>query len=66
MHLCVVLSKEGVTQGVLLAVVLHGVGLLPLVRILKILLRLHQPWHADDVGAGGRFPKICSKDLAPL
>jgi hypothetical protein len=54
-----ILSKEGVTQGDPLAMVMHGVGLLPLVRILKKAVSdVHQPWYADDAGAGGRFQRI--------
>jgi hypothetical protein len=54
-----VLSEEGVTQGDPLAMVMCGVGLLPLIRILKKAVPdLFQPWHADDAGAGGRFQKI--------
>jgi hypothetical protein len=53
------LSKEGATQGDPLAMVMCGVGLLPLVRILKKAVSdVHQPWHADDTGAGERFQRI--------
>jgi hypothetical protein len=54
-----ILSKEGVTQGDPLAMVMYGVGLLPLIRILKKTVPdLHQPWYADDAGAGGTFQNI--------
>jgi hypothetical protein len=54
-----ILSKEGVTQGDPLAMVMYGVGLLPLIRILKKAVSdVHQPWYADDAGAGGRFQRI--------
>ncbi len=55
----IILSKEGVTQGDLLAMVMYGLGLLPLIRILKTEVPdLHQPWYADDAGAGGHFQNI--------
>ena len=54
-----ILSKEGVTQDDLLAIVMYGVGLLPLICILlKAVSDMHQPWYADDAGAGRHFPKI--------
>jgi hypothetical protein len=54
-----ILSEEGVTQGDPLAMVMHGVGLLPLIQILeKAVSDVHQPWCADDAGAGGRFQRI--------
>ena len=49
-------SKEGVTQGDLLAMIAYGIGVPPLIRELR---RYHphvtQPWYADDAGAGGSF-----------
>ena len=52
-------SREGVTQGDPLAMVMYGVGLLPLIRILKTAISdVHQPWYADDAGAGGHFNRI--------
>jgi len=52
-------SREGVTQGDPLAMVMYGVGLLPLIRILKKAVSdVHQPWYADDAGAGGHFNRI--------
>jgi hypothetical protein len=36
-----------------------GVGLLPIIRILKKAVSdVHQPWYANDAGAGGRFQRI--------
>ena len=58
-HFLAILSKEGATRGDPLAVVMRGVGLLPLIRILKKAVpEDHQPWCADDAGAGGRFQNI--------
>jgi hypothetical protein len=55
----VILSKAGATQGDPLAMVMRGVGLFPLVQILKKAVSdAHHPWHADDAGAGGHFQKI--------
>ena len=49
-------SKEGVTEGDPLAMIVYGIGVLPLIRNLR---RDHphvtQPWYADDAGAGGEF-----------
>ena len=51
-------SKEGVTQGDPLAMIVYGVGMLPLTRYLKMQIKeLLQPWYADDVAAGGKFEK---------
>ncbi len=55
----IILSKEGVTQGDPLAMVMYGLGLLPLIRNLKTEgPDLHQPWYADNAGAGGTFKGI--------
>jgi membrane-associated PAP2 superfamily phosphatase len=57
--LVILLSKEDVTQGDPLAMVMHGVALLPLIGILKKgVSDVHQPWHADNAGAGGRFQNV--------
>ena len=46
-------------KGDPLAMVMYGVGLLPLIRILKTAVSdVHQPWYADDAGAGGHFNLI--------
>ena len=37
----------------------YGLGLLPLIRQLKVdFPEVEQPWYADDAGAGGNFAKI--------
>jgi hypothetical protein len=62
-HWASIHSKEGVIQGVTqgdpTAMVECGVELLPLIRLLKAAVSdAHQPWHADDAGAGGQFKRI--------
>ena len=52
-------SKEGVTQGDPLAMIVYGVGMLPLTRYLKMKIReLLHLWYADDAAAGGKFDYI--------
>jgi hypothetical protein len=52
-------SKEGVTQGDPLSMFAYGIGILPLIRILKAEFpAVEQPWYADDAGAGGSFNEI--------
>jgi hypothetical protein len=52
-------SKEGVTQGDPLAMIIYGILLLPLIQRLKNELpTVDQPWYADDAGAGGTFPEL--------
>ena len=47
-------SKEGMTQGDPLAMIAYGIGVLPLIRVLKKdHPQVSQPWYADDEGAGG-------------
>ena len=52
-------SKEGVTQGGPLAMIAYGIGVLPLIRVLR---RDHpqvmQPWYTADAGAGGNFEAV--------
>jgi hypothetical protein len=54
-------SKEGVTQEDPLSMFAYGIGVLPLIRLLKAqFTRVKQPWYADDAGAGGKFSDIRS------
>ena len=47
-------SKEDVTQGGSLSMIVYGIGFLPLIRELwEAHPRVTQPWYADDTGAGG-------------
>ena len=49
-------SKEGMTQGDPLAMITYGIGVLPLIRVLRTdHPQVSQPWYADDAGAGGKF-----------
>jgi hypothetical protein len=49
-------SKEGVTQGDPLSMYGYGIGIVPLIRILKAdFPAVEQPWYVDDAGAGGKF-----------
>ena len=52
-------SKEGVAQGDPPSMFAYGLGILPLIRVLKTEFPdVEQPWHADDAGAGGKFEEI--------
>ena len=52
-------SKEGVTQGDPLAMIVYGIGVLPLIRELRNAHpRVTQPWYADDAEAGETFKQI--------
>ena len=54
-----VFSKEGATQGDPLAMVVYGLGILPLIRQLKTEFpSVSQQWYADDAGAGAKFAEI--------
>ena len=47
-------SKEGVTQGDPLSMIVYGIGILPLIRELQDAHpQVTQPWYADDARAGG-------------
>ena len=50
----IILSKEGVTKGDPLAMVLYGIALLPLAEILREAYpEVLQPWYADDAAMQG-------------
>ena len=52
-------SEEGVTQGDVLAMILYGLALLPIIKELKRNFpNLQQPWYADDAAAAGKFQQI--------
>ena len=52
-------TKEGVTQGDPLSMFGYGIGILPLIRKLKLeFLAVKQPWYANDAGAGGSFTDL--------
>ena len=45
--------KKGLTQGDPLAIIVYGIGILPIIRDLWDTPRVTQPWYADDAGVGG-------------
>ena len=52
-------SSEGVSQGDPLSIFAYSLGLLPLIRQLKVEFpKAEQAWYADDAGAGGNFSEI--------
>ena len=52
-------SKKGVTQGDPLATIAYCIGVLPLIRVLRLdHPQVYQPWYADDAGARGKFRDI--------
>ena len=55
----IILSKEGVTQGCPLAMILYGVALLPLSEVLRRKMpEAVQPWYADDAAMAGRASEV--------
>ena len=55
----ILLSKEGTTQGDPLAMLMYGIGMLPLNKELsEILILAIQIWYADDSGCVGRLKEI--------
>jgi hypothetical protein len=53
-------SKEGVTQRDPLSMLAYGIGILQLIRLLKVKFpAVEQSWYADDAGAGSKFAEIC-------
>ena len=52
-------SREGVTQGGALAMVAYSIGILPLIKNLKVEYPdFTQPWYADGAGALGTFARV--------
>ena len=52
-------SKEGWTQGDPIAMIVYGIVMLPVTKsIIATVPECHQPWYADDAGAGGKFNDI--------
>ena len=55
----VILSKEGVTQGCPLAMLLYGLALVPLAEDLREEVPgVVQPWYADDAAMAGRASEV--------
>ena len=51
--------KQGVTQGDPLAMIVYGIGILPLIRkIREENLLVTKPWYNNDAGARGYFGNI--------
>ena len=54
-----IFSKEGISQGDPRSMFAYGLGLLPLIRQLKVEFpEVEQPWYADNAGADGSFFEI--------
>ena len=52
-------SKEGVTQGGPLSMIVYRIGILPLIKNIKQKIPdITQPWYADYSGALGTFARI--------
>jgi hypothetical protein len=55
----IILSKEGVTQGDPLSMILYGTALVPLAkRLVDETPEVIQPWYADDAAMAGRASKV--------
>ena len=55
----IILSREGVTQGDPLSMILYGIGLLPLAEKLRgTIPQAVQPWYADDSAMTGPASKV--------
>ena len=53
-------SMEGVTQGDPTAMLMYGIGTLPIIHQLNSLrTEAMQLWYADDASIGGKFANIC-------
>ena len=52
-------SREGVTQGGPLAMIVYGIGILPLIKNLeRAIPDVTHPWYTDDAGALGTFARL--------
>ena len=52
-------SREGMTQGGPLAMIVYGIGILPLIKNLKREIPdVTHPWYAEDAGALGTFARL--------
>ena len=52
-------SKEGVMQGDSLAMIVYGIGILPLIKNIKMEIPdVTQPWYAGNSGALGTFSRL--------
>jgi hypothetical protein len=57
----VLLSREGVTQGDPLSMVLYGLSLTPLAEAIRNAVpRTVQPWYADDAAMVGPIPSLAT------
>ena len=53
------MSKEGMTQGDLLAMATDAIPTMPLIKQLKVSTEVEQVWYVDDSAAGGKVEKLC-------
>ena len=52
--------KYGVNQGNLMAMIVYGLGILPLIQYLRTSHpSVTQPWYDDDAGESGNFSVTC-------
>jgi hypothetical protein len=52
-------SKQGAAKGYLLMMIAYTIGVLPLIKKLKVEFpTMHQPWYVDDAGVGANFAHI--------
>ena len=55
----IISSQEGVTQGDPLSMICYGIGILPLIRMLKREFpNAKQQWYADDGSTAGKFADL--------
>ena len=54
-------SKEGMTKGYPLEMIVYGTGILPLINNIKQEIpNVTHPWYADDAGALGMFARLAT------